>query len=181
MSARGKLTLLVTPLVTAAAISTPVLAADLTALKACMAEMAGEMGLSPDLAYKECKKKSITNCITSLRGKFVTLTATSKNNKGYVVDLGNDKKLWQEGRFWSDRGCKVIKNGGSITQNAPDKNGFLQRYRWFRQGICQTETIPGYEYTDQLAFQACDPGGYVVDSGRNETDKSNVEQLMRGE
>ena len=181
MSISRKLLLLASPVVTICAISSPVVAADQTALKACMAEMAGEIGLSPDLAYSECKRKTIVGCITALRGKFITLEATSKVKDGYLFDLGNDKKVWQEGQFWRQRGCKVVKNGDRITQNAPDKNGLLQRYRWFRQGICPTHTIAGYEYTDQLAFQECDPGGYVIDSRRNETDKSNVEQLMRGE
>ena len=181
ISLRGEIMLLASPLVVAVTTVPPVLAADQVALKACMVEMTGVMGLSPDLAYAECKKKTIVDCITSLRGKHKPLSAIAKVDNGYLIDLGNDKKIWQEGHFWKDRGCKVVKSGGSVRQDAPDKNGLMQRYRWFRQGICQTETIPGYEYTDQLAFQQCDPGGYVIDSRRNETDKINIEQLLRAD
>ena len=96
MSISRKLLLLASPVVTICAISSPVVAADQTALKACMAEMAGEIGLSPDLAYSECKRKTIVGCITALRGKFITLEATSKVKDGYLFDLGNDKKVWQD-------------------------------------------------------------------------------------
>ena len=57
----------------------------------------------------------------------------------------------------------------------------MQRYRWFRQGICQTESIRGIEYSDQLAFQQYDAGRYIIDSRRNETDKSNIDNLLMGE
>lgn len=156
-------------------------AADQVALEQCVLSKVEKFGISPDLAYKTCQRASIVGCIKNLRGKSSVLQATKKVSNGYLIDLGNDKKLWQEGQFWSSRRCKVVKNGPRITKNAPDKNGLLQRYRWFRQGVCPTDTIKGVEYTDQLAFQQCDPGGYLIDSGRNETDKTNIDNLLRGE
>ena len=156
-------------------------AADQVALEQCVLSKVERLGISPDLAYTTCQRSSIVECIKNLRGEFFTLKAKKKVGNGYLIDLGNDKKLWQEGAFWSRRGCKVVKKGPRITKNALDKNGLMQRYRWFRQGICQTETIKGAEYSDQLAFQQCDPGGYVIDSRRNETDKSNIDNLLMGE
>ena len=155
--------------------------ADQVALEECVLSKTERLGISPELAYKTCQRASIVECIKNLGGEFFMLQATKKVSNGYLIDLGNDKKLWQEGAFWSSRGCKVVKNGPRITKNAPDKNGLLQRYRWFRQGVCPTQSIKGVEYSDQLAFQQCDPGGYVIDSRRNETDKSNIDNLMMGE
>ena len=54
-------------------------------------------------------------------------------------------------------------------------------YRWFRQAICQDAVIESWELTDQLAFQECDPGGYVIDSRRNETERSIIDDLVEGE
>ena len=156
-------------------------AAEQVALEQCVLSKVERLGISPDLAYKTCQRDSIVNCIKKLRGEFMTLQATKEVSDGYLIDLGNDKKLWQEGAFWKARSCKVVKNGPRITKNALDKNGLMQRYRWFRQGICQTESIRGIEYSDQLAFQQCDAGGYIIDSRRNETDKSNIDNLLMGE
>ena len=172
--------LLILPL-SLVAIAGNVSSAQDSALMVCVSSMTSTIGVSADLAYAECQKKTIIDCIKDLRGKSVVLTASKKLDNGYLFDLGNDKKIWQEGRFWSSRNCKVIKNGPRITKTLPDKNGFLQRYRWFRQGICEAESIQGWEYNDQLAFQACDAGGYIIDSRRNETDRSNIDDLIRGE
>ena len=150
-------------------------------IEQCVIRKVEKLGISPDLAYTSCQRASIVDCIKSLRGSVSTITAVKKVDAGYFYDLGSDKKLWQEGAFWKTRGCTVIKKGPRITKNAPDKNGLLQRYRWFRQGICKTDTIQGIEYTDQLAFQKCDPGGYIIDSRRNETDKSIIDNLLMGE
>lgn len=150
-------------------------------IEQCIIKKVKKLGISPDLAYRSCQRSSIVDCIKSLRGSVPAIAAVNKVEKGYFYDLGSDKKLWQEGLFWKTRGCTVIKNGPRITKNAPDKNGLLQRYRWFRQGICDGKTIQGVEYTDQLAFQQCDPGGYIIDSRRNETDKSNIDNLLMGE
>ena len=151
--------------------------ADQAALKVCMSEMTTDMGLSPDIAYKECQRRSVVNCITSLRGKRQTLMASSELNGKYIIDLGNDKKLWQEGQWWRARGCEVDKGWAHVRKDFYDKNYILQRGRFFRQGKCKTQTIQGFEYTDQLAFQQCDPGGYIIDSRRNETNKMQMEQL----
>ena len=156
-------------------------AANEALIEQCVIKKVEKLGISPDLAYTSCQRSSIVDCIKSLRGSVPTIAAVNKVEKGYFYDLGSDKKLWQEGSFWKARGCSVIKNGPRITKNAPDKNGLLQRYRWFRQGICDGETIQGVEYSDQLAFQQCDPGGYIIDSRRNETDKSNIDNLLMGE
>ena len=152
--------------------------AEQVSLKVCMNEMTAEMGLTPDLAYKECQRRTIVNCITNLRGKRQVLTASSQLNGRYVVDIGNDKKLWQEGQWWRARGCDVDKKWALVRKDFYDKNYMLQRGRFFRHGKCKTESIQGFEYTDQLAFQQCDPGGYIIDSRRNETDKSQMEQLV---
>ena len=151
--------------------------ADQAALKVCMSEMTTNMGLSPDLAYKECQRKSVVNCLTGLRGQRQVLVASRQHKGRYIVDLGNDKKLWQEGQWWRARGCDVDKAWDHIRKDFYDKNYWLQRGRFFRHGKCRTETIEGFEYTDQLAFQQCDPGGYVIDSGRNETNNSQMDQL----
>ena len=90
----------------------------------------------------------------------MTLKATREVSNGHLIDLGNDKRLWQEGAFWKTRGYKVVKIAPRITKNALGKNGLMQRFRWFRQGVCQTESIRAIEYSDQLAFQQGDAGGY---------------------
>ncbi len=172
-----KLLLVSAALLSSSSILCGAVKADEIAFRECMTRYTSTMGVSPDLAFKECKRTSIMACINSLRNKNQVLVATGKTSKGYIIDLGDDIKVWQEGSFWTNRGCKVNKKGPHITRNAPDKNGLLQRYRWFRQGWCKTETVLGREYGEQLAFQECDQAGYLLDSGRNETDATKMDDL----
>ena len=155
--------------------------ADEVALQACVRRQVESMGISPDLAFGECKRNSLVECIASLRSQRPTYSAVVSDSRGYLIDLGDDIKVWQEGAFWNERGCAANRDGGSITKDEYDKNYVLQRYRWFRQGWCKAESIKGAEYGEQLAYQKCDPGSYLVESKRNETDFSKSKELMRRE
>ena len=100
------------------------------AIKSCVINYRKEMGLSADLAFKECKKKSLVECIKKLKVFAPTYKAIAKVENGFVIDLGEDKENWQEGAFWKERNCKVNKKfGENITKNMNDKNGWPQRYR----------------------------------------------------
>ena len=152
--------------------------ADKTAMEVCIRRNR-KMGVSADLAFRECKRQSLVECIKQLKIQRPVYKATSKTEQGYVIDLGDDKKAWKEGKFWKDRGCKVNKRGDHITRDMNDKQGFLQRYRWFRQAWCSTETIEGLPLGDQLAYKECDPAGYLVDGDFNSPDLIKGKELMR--
>ena len=151
--------------------------ADKTAMEVCIRRNR-KMGVSADLAFRECKRQSLVECIKQLKIQRPVYKATSKTEQGYVIDLGDDKKAWKEGKFWKDRGCKVNKRGDHITRDMNDKQGFLQRYRWFRQAWCSTETIEGLPLGDKLAYKECVPAGYLATPGFNTPDSIKSRQLM---
>ena len=80
---------------------------DEMAIKSCVINYRKEMGLSADLAFKECKKKSIVECIKKLKVFAPIYKATVKEKKGYVIDLGEDKENWKEGDFWKKRKLSI--------------------------------------------------------------------------
>ena len=155
---------------------------DEMAIKSCVINYRNQMGLSTDLAFKECKKISLVECIKKLKVFAPTYKAIAKEEKGYVIDLGEDKENWQEGAFWKERNCKVNKKfGENITRNMKDKNGFQQRYRWFRQGLCQKDLIIGAIPSDQMAYKSCDPAGYLTDGKFNINDSETIDNMTRNQ
>ena len=98
---------------------------------------------SKNPAFLKCEKDFLVDCVKRLQNNAIAINSIQKTSKGYLIDLGADSSLWQEGLFWKERGCKVNKKGGSKTRDMTDGNGFTQRYRWFRQGWCKDQTIYG--------------------------------------
>ena len=119
------------------------------------------------------------NALKNLNCKLPTYKSIAKEEKGYVIDLGEDKQEWQEGPFWKARGCKVNKRGDHLTRNMKDKYELTQRYRWFRQGWCPTESIQGEIYSDQFVYKKCDPSGWLVDGDFNTPDVTKAKEMMR--
>ena len=108
------------------------------------------LGLSADLAYGECKKNTLTECVKGLMaGKYVASsikqTPVDKNNResGYLIDLGNTDSRWLEGAQWSEKGCYANTTGPYKREEAPKKGVFGKRrsYQWFRQGWCINSSI----------------------------------------
>ena len=115
-----------------------------------------KMGLSTDLSYQECKKKSLIECIKDFKNKFIFFKSIEKREQSYLIDIGTDKSQWQEGQFWRDRGCTVYKQGGFVRRVMNDKNGWPQSYYWFRQGWCKQDSIKFKPMGEQKAQKECE-------------------------
>lgn len=137
-------------LATALAASTVATArAEEDSLAACIGRYTA-LGLSADLAYGECKKNTLSECVKNLMaGKYVASSIkhipTEKNNKesGYLIDLGNTESRWLEGAQWAEKGCYANTTGPYKREETPKKGVFGKRksYQWFRQGWCFNSSI----------------------------------------
>lgn len=114
--------------------------ADQEALMVCINKFK-TVGLSADLAYKECKQSSLGECIKKLvKQNFVAKSIETKSD-GYLVDLGNDDSRWLEGGAWKNLGCSPYTEGPKRRQQSMTVWGFDSVNTWFRQGVCKTESV----------------------------------------
>lgn len=114
--------------------------ADEAALFACI-ERFKKVGLSADLAYSECKKKSLGECIKEMAGTNYVARSIERRAGGYLIDLGNDDSRWLEGGPWKDLGCKPYDEGPKRRQQSMTTWGFDSVNTWFRQGICSRDSV----------------------------------------
>lgn len=115
------------------------------------------VGLSADLAYAECKKSSLGDCIKSLIGKNYVAKAVEKRPDGYLIDLGNSDSRWLEGGGWRELGCQPFTDGPKRRQQTITSWGFDSVNQWFRQGICKTDSIELKQaYSPEDAKLACE-------------------------
>lgn len=109
-------------------------------LKACMVETQKEYGVSADIAFTECSKKSIVDCIQEMTGKKFVARSVGRKRELYIVDAGNDFTRWMEGGGWRDKGCEPHGEGprrDGYYQNAWGK----QKRSFFRQGACPSDSL----------------------------------------
>jgi len=114
--------------------------ADQEVLIQCINKYKG-IGLSADLAYSECKKNTLGECIKGLAGKNFVARSTEKKTEGYLIDLGNSDSRWLEGGAWKELGCTPYGDGPKRRQQNMTSWGFDSVNTWFRQGICSSETV----------------------------------------
>lgn len=132
--------------------------ADQAALLSCIDKFKS-IGLSADLAYAECKKSSLGNCIKSLVGKNFVAKAVEKRPEGYLIDLGNSDSRWLEGGGWRELGCHPFADGPKRRQQTITSWGFDSVNQWFRQGICKTDSVELKQaYSPEDAKLACEIG-----------------------
>jgi hypothetical protein len=148
---------LVTAVVFAAAsLASGAAKADQAALVVCI-EKFKSVGLSADLAYGECKKSSLGDCIKGLVGTSFVARSVEKKPQGYLIDLGNSDSRWLEGGGWRELGCQPYADGPKRRQQTITAWGFDSVNQWFRQGICQNESVQLKQaYTPEDAKLACE-------------------------
>jgi len=77
-----------------------------TAIVACVSSMTEKVGISPDLAYQECKKKSVVECIKSLSGSTVKLAASKKVEVAFYLILGLIRRFGRKVVFGSQEAAR---------------------------------------------------------------------------
>lgn len=109
-------------------------------LKVCMNSMQKELGVSPDIAYTECNKKTIADCIKNMSGQKYVAMSVGRKGELYIVDAGNDYTRWMEGWGWRAKGCEPHGEG-------PRRDDYYENF-WgkqkrtlFRQASCPSETM----------------------------------------
>jgi len=109
-------------------------------LKVCMASFQKEMGVSPDIAYTECSKRSFSDCIKETSGKKFVAQYVGKKEDKFIVDAGNDFTRWMEGWGWRAKKCEPHGEGPRRDEKYTNFWG-VQKRTLYRQGACQTETV----------------------------------------
>ena len=142
--------------------------AEETQLKSCMVSLQSELGVSPDIAYKECSKRSIADCIKQMTGaKFVALSVGRKRDL-YIVDAGNDYTRWMEGWGWRAKDCEPHGEG-------PRRDSYYmnfwgtQKRTLFRQGACKSEKLELDQVNSiQEAETLCNSGTITLSDQKKE-------------
>lgn len=141
-----------------------------------------QIGVSADAAMSECNKKSLAGCVQQLLGKKFEAVAIKQGSSedgeysGYLIDLGNDKSRWMEGKQWKEQGCMAYTKGPYHRQS--DRNvtfwSSQRSYEWFRQGWCGRPLITLEQpYSVEEAKVRCELG---VSSMPTILDKGNIKQ-----
>jgi hypothetical protein len=140
--------------------------ADQEVLLQCISKFKG-IGLSADLAYSECKKNTLGECIKGLVGKNFVARSTEKKAEGYLIDLGNNDSRWLEGGAWKELGCTPYGEGPKRRQQNMTVWGFDSVNTWFRQGVCSSNAIELKQpYAAEEAKTLCE----IQDLGVNKKD-----------
>lgn len=155
--------------------------ADQSAMIDCIKNFT-QIGVSADAAMSECNKKSLAGCVQKLLGKKFEAVAIKQGSSGeaeysgYLIDLGNDKSRWMEGKQWKDQGCMAYAKGPYHRQS--DRNvtfwSSQRSYEWFRQGWCGRSSITLEQpYSVEEAKLRCELGVSIMPSV---VDKSSIKQ-----
>jgi hypothetical protein len=105
------------------------------AVLACVQNMQKNLKVSADIAFSECKQKSLADCIKSISDRNFVGISIRKEGSGNLIDLGSDDKRWLEGGAWKAFGCTpYIPGPQRITQTVSAWN--YNKHQWFRQAVC---------------------------------------------
>ena len=137
--------------------------------KECIVKLRGELGISPDLAFLECRERAInieleakTNrnrlCAQGIQGTPKVLKPVRQYRDGYLVDLGpygfrTPETFWKEGGWWRKHGCIPLKEMEHWTK---DNIETAQRHRWFRYGECSSQGVTLGVWSEDEALNYCE-------------------------
>lgn len=143
--------------------------ADQSKLNKCIKSLQKALGISPDLAYYECKGqlpvKQFENiqdiflaCKKRILGKRKMLRPIREYKDGYLVDLGpygssTPELYWQEGDWWKRNGCQPLQE---MEHHAKVNLDTAQLHRWFRYGKCGKKGVEIGRIDEMEARQYCD-------------------------
>ena len=128
------------PVVSTAVIAPNVAFAQSASVVACVNNLTKTLGISPDIAFGECNKKSLSECIKSISDSNYIGSAIRKEGDGNLVDLGSNSARWLEGGAWKAHGCMPYIDGPQrITQTVSAWN--YNKHQWFRQAVCPQEFV----------------------------------------
>lgn len=119
-----------------AALATPEYAkAQDAAVLACVKDLQTKLKLTADIAFTECKQKSLADCIKSISERNYVGDAIRKEGSGNLIDLGSNETRWLEGGAWKSLGCEPFLPGPQrIVQTMSSWN--YNKHQWFRQAVC---------------------------------------------
>ncbi len=110
------------------------------AVVACVKSMTSTLGVSPDVAFGECNKRTLVECIKLVSENNFVATSIRREGSGYLIDLGSDSTRWLEGGAWKSHGCKpYIPGPQRITQTISSWN--TNKHQWFRQAVCPQDVV----------------------------------------
>lgn len=143
--------------------------ADQSKLNKCIKSLQQSLGISPDLAYYECKgqlpvkqfeniQDAFLACKKRVLGKRKMLRPIREYKNGYLVDLGpygssTPELYWQEGDWWKRNGCQPLKE---MEHHAKVNLDTAQLHRWFRYGKCGKKGVEIGRIDEMEARQHCD-------------------------
>jgi len=105
------------------------------AILACVKDLQTKLKVSADIAFTECKQKSLADCIKSISDRNYVGDAIRKEGSGNLIDLGSNESRWLEGGAWKALGCQPFVPGPQrITQTMSSWN--TNKHQWFRQAVC---------------------------------------------
>ena len=144
------------PLITFALVAPQYAEAQSSAVVACVKNLQSSLGVSPDVAFSECNKKTLIDCIKSISDENFIGTSVRKEGGGHLIDLGSNNSRWLEGGAWKAHGCEpYIPGPQRITQTISSWN--TNKHQWFRQAVCpQTFVELDQPYGPQEAKLLCE-------------------------
>lgn len=126
---------LLTPMVVFAVAAPHYARAQDAAIMACTKNMQAKMNVSADIAFAECKQKSLVDCIRSISERNFVAVSIRKEGSGNLIDLGGNDTRWLEGGAWKALGCTpYIPGPQRITNTISSWN--TNKHQWFRQAVC---------------------------------------------
>ncbi len=149
--------------------------ADQTNLLVCIKQYTA-LGISPDAALGECKKTSMGECVQKFLGlkyepvaiKYVDpkTPGVKEAEAGYLIDLGDNKSRWLEGKQWQSKECLAYIQGpykkesdDGLLKLSAELSGNLLHREWFRQGFCKSDKIQlDHPYSIEEAKLRCEAG-----------------------
>ena len=143
--------------------------ADQSKLNKCIKSLQQSLGISPDLAFYECKgqlpfkqfeniQDAFLECKKRVLGKRKMLRPIREYKDGYLVDLGpygssTPELYWQEGDWWKRNGCQPLKE---MEHHAKVNLDTAQLHRWFRYGKCRQKGVEIGRIDEMEARKYCD-------------------------
>lgn len=110
------------------------------AVVACVKSMTSTLGVSPDVAFGECNKKTLVECIKLVSESNFVATSIRREGGGHLIDLGSNSTRWLEGGAWKSHGCEpYIPGPQRITQTISSWN--TNKHQWFRQAVCPQDVV----------------------------------------
>ena len=105
------------------------------AIMACTKNLQLKMNVSADIAFSECKQKSLADCIKAISDRNYVGMSIRKEGSGNLIDLGSNDTRWLEGGAWKSLGCTPYLPGPQrITNTISSWN--TNKHQWFRQAVC---------------------------------------------